>query len=99
MGRQIYDITGNVTRVAHTDGSDEGRVAWETIEDHAPTVESAKLLREHVTRKDPFRHVARVPLIVYEQALREGWADDEDKWREWLNDADNAAFRVWMGRV
>lgn len=95
---QIYDQHGNAIRVAHTDTSGE-RYVFETIEDHEPTIESAKVLREHVTSKDTFRHVARVPLTVYEKALREGWADDQDKWRRWLNDPDNAAFRVWEGQV
>ena len=97
MGK-IYDATGNAIRVAHTDEA-EGLLTFETIENHDHTIESAKALREHVTRKDMFRHVARVPMIVYEQAVREGWADDQDKWRLWLNDPDNAAFRVWEGRV
>ena len=96
---QIYDRNGNVVRVAHTDASDPSRLAWETIEDHEPTIESAKLLREYVTRQDTFRHVARVPLTVYEQALREGWADDEDAWEKWLNNPDNRDFRVWGGQV
>lgn len=43
------------------------------------------------------RHVARVPLTVYEQSIHEQW--DEDRWKKWLNDPDNAAFRVWQGRV
>lgn len=99
MGQKIYDVVGNVTRVAHSDASNPSVLAWETIEDHQPTIESAKQLREHVTRQDTFRHVARVPLTVYEQALREGWADDEAAWKRWLNDGQNAAFRVWEGKV
>jgi hypothetical protein len=95
---QIYDATRNVARVAHTDEV-EGKLTFETLEDHEPTIESAKALREHVTRRDPFRHVARVPLIVYEKALREGWADDEAAWKRWLNSSENRDFRVWEGTV
>jgi hypothetical protein len=38
-----------------------------------------------------------VPFFVWEQSEREGW--DEARWAQWLNDPDNAHFRVWRGRV
>ena len=38
-----------------------------------------------------------VPAFVWEQSVREEW--DEKRWADWLNDPDNAAFRVWRGRV
>lgn len=41
--------------------------------------------------------VARVPMTIYEQAFHEQW--DEAKWKDWLNDPDNKAFRIWPGRV
>lgn len=41
--------------------------------------------------------VARVPFTVWEQSEREGW--DDAKWASWLNDPDNAAWRVWKGRL
>jgi hypothetical protein len=94
----IYDQHGNAIRVAHTDRAD-GRMTFETIEDHEPTVESAKLLRENANPKAMMRHVARVPMVVYEQAMREGWAEDQAAWTRWLNDPDNKAFRVWEGTV
>jgi hypothetical protein len=43
------------------------------------------------------RHLARVPMTVYEQSIVEQW--DENRWKQWLNDPDNAYFRVWPGRV
>lgn len=43
------------------------------------------------------RVLARVPMTVYEQSLLEQW--DEADWKKWLNDPDNAAFRVWPGQV
>jgi hypothetical protein len=36
-------------------------------------------------------------MTVAEKAIRENW-DDSD-WKKWLNDPDNAAFRIWPGRV
>ena len=43
------------------------------------------------------RLVARVPMTVMEQSIHEQW--DESDWKRWLNDPDNAAFRVWTGAV
>lgn len=43
------------------------------------------------------KHLARVPMTVYEKSIIEQW--DEADWTKWLNDPDNAAFRVWPGRV
>lgn len=54
-----------------------------------------KALAEEQT--GPTKLLARVPMTVYEQSERELW-DDAD-WARWLNDPDNAAFRVWRGVV
>lgn len=43
------------------------------------------------------RHLARVPMTVYEQSIVEKW--DDKRWAQWLNDPDNSAFRVWRGQV
>lgn len=43
------------------------------------------------------RHVARVPMTIYEQSLLEQW--DEADWKKWLNDPQNQPFRIWQGRV
>jgi hypothetical protein len=49
-------------------------------------------------QKGSMKLIARgVPLFVYEQSEREQW--DQKRWAQWLNDPDNAAFRVWRGRV
>lgn len=60
-------------------------------------LESIKLDRENHKTGTTNKLVARVPLTVYEKSLVEQW--DEGDWKKWLNDPDNAAFRVWQGRV
>lgn len=45
-------------------------------------------------RKRTFRHVARVPLPIWEQAWREGWHNDNDAWKRWMKNPDNRAFLV-----
>ena len=48
-------------------------------------------------QKGAMKLVARVPVTIYEQSVREEW--DDAKWAQWLNDPDNRAFRVWEGTV
>jgi len=99
----VYDQFGGVTRVLHTDdptGNDFfSTFTTETVEDCEPIVESAKVLADNHKERGDLKHVARVPLTVVEQAMREGWYNDQAKWREWLNNPENRDFRVWKGRV
>jgi hypothetical protein len=44
-------------------------------------------------------YVAEIPMVIYQKAVREGWAEDKKKFKEWLNDPDNKMFRSWKGRV
>lgn len=99
--RVIYDHTGSVVRVLHTDNPADpfGDFAIETIEDVEPVVETAKVLADNHAERGDLKHVARVPVHVVEQAMREGWYNDTAAWRKWANDPDNKAFRVWKGRV
>lgn len=53
--------------------------------------------RELVPARQTNRVVARVPLTIYEQSVREGW--DEGDWKKFLNDPANEPFRIWRGRV
>lgn len=58
-----------------------------------------ELQQAHGTRGEIFRKVASVPVDVFEQACREGWVEDDDRWKRWLNDGENRDFRVYEGRV
>lgn len=97
----LYDQNGSVSRVLHTndDGDPFGDFAIETIEDVEPVIESAKILADEHAERGDLKHVARVPVTIVEQAMREGWYHDTEAWRRWANDPDNKAFRVWKGRV
>ena len=99
--KEIYDHTGSVVRVLHTndDGDPWGDFAIETIEDVEPAIESAKVLADNHAERGDMKHVARVPVTVVEKAMREGWFHDNAAWRKWLSDADNKKFRVWQGRL
>jgi|SRR4029079_7313664 hypothetical protein len=69
-----------------------------TEQDMTEIVEENKVMRELHPKKSTHRLIARgVPMTVAEKALREQW--DQKDWAKWLNDPDNAAFRIWPGRV
>lgn len=44
-------------------------------------------------------HVARIPMVVYQQWMIDGKLTDQAFLRKWLNDPSNAAFRTRPGVV
>lgn len=46
-----------------------------------------------------WHHVANIPLNIMWQLKQQGIWDDEQAMKKWLNDPDNAVFRVKPGRV
>lgn len=99
MGKYTYTSWGGaITRTLHTDPSDPGTLVQETsIELPDIFFERNRALGEDQKGHIHARLVARAPMTVYEQSIREDW--DEARWARWLNDPDNAAFRVWPGRL
>lgn len=93
----IYAKENGLTRraVNETDGS----FVLATEQDLEDVIEENKRLRENQTKKEHYRLVARVPVHVAEQAMREGWFHDDKMWARWLNDIDNRDHRVWEGKV
>ena len=96
--KTLYDQWGGIIRWIETaPGGDEMIVTTEQ--------DATRLLRANSRDADvdqsgrTFRLVARVPMPIIQQAIREGWHRDEKKWRAFLNDPDNRAFRVWPGKV
>jgi hypothetical protein len=64
--------------------------------------EKLKFATRHNTYKgdSQFSHrVARIPLIVVEQMMRDGVWNDPERMKAWLNDPANAAFRTTKGNV
>jgi len=97
-----------IKRVYRNDGAVKRTFIWEddqpeiirvyTEQDMTQTIENNKVMRELHPRYSTNKLVARgVPVSVAEKALREQW--DQRDWAKWLDDSDNAAFRVWTGRV
>lgn len=98
--RLVLSHRQGVSEVVHIDAEHPDHLIMETIQDCEPIIERAKVLSEMSPRKDEvFRHVGTMPQIVMERAMREGWWNDPDAIKRWLNDPDNRAFRSWKGRV
>ena len=101
--RMPYFDNGDVKReLLYSDHEETMRV--HTYQDLAPVKALAKDLREqhHVIghrKTENLTPVAEIPMVVYEQAVREGWDNDEAAWKRWMNDPQNAAFRITSGRV
>ena len=100
MERRSVERDGTITRTL-VSGDLHDDLVVHTEQDVGAILDHVHELREHTTHNPNglMRHAAKVPVTVYEQAVREGWVNDQDAWRAWLNDPDNKAFRVWKGRV
>lgn len=101
MGKPLvyYSAGGHARREIHVDPDNPYRFTQQTTivypDDFA---QRNRELGEMHNPKSHMKLVARgVPLFVWEQSEREQWTEKD--WAKWLNDPDNAAFRVWRGSV
>ena len=93
-----YRNDGTVKRTGIWDSDKPWEYTVQTTQDLTQAIENNKIMRELHPRRSTNKLIARgVPLAVAEEAMREQW--DEARWAKWLDDPDNAAFRVWQGRV
>ena len=81
-----------------TDSSNPGDITVFTEVVMDSVIENNKIMRELHPQRSTNKLVARgVPMVVYEQSVLEQW--DDARWNRWLNDPDNAVFRVWQGWI
>jgi len=78
---------------------DDGVYYIHTKQNVQPVIDGVKMLSETTTPGKDFRHVAEIPMVVVQKAMREGWFNDNAKIKQWLNDPDNGVFRTWKGKV
>jgi hypothetical protein len=76
----------------------------QTVQDAEPIVELNKARASHFDERtgykgDGFHQVASIPLVIYQQLVKDGITEDPKAFRKWLNDRDHAAFRTRPGRV
>ena len=94
-----HDATLGITNFFHYDAADD-TFTIEAVQDMEPLVETNKQAFNgpHGSWGDG-KVVARVPLIFYDQWMREGKHRDQSFLKRWLNDPDNSAFRVRPGVI
>jgi hypothetical protein len=96
--KRTYRDSDGVRRTSITDDEYPDRLVVYTEVDMTQAIENNKIVREQHPRRGTNKLLARaVPMTVYERSIVENW--DDDDWKRWLNDPDNAAFRIWPGRV
>lgn len=49
--------------------------------------------------KEAFNHVASIPIGLYFQLKKQGIVDDPARFKRWLNNSDNRAFRTKPGAI
>ena len=94
--RTVIDHKTGFTNEFITEG---GKDIFHTTQDVSPVIEHGKNIAENVKPGKDLRHVAEVPLVVYQKACREGWANDMNAWKRWLNNSENKVFRTWQGKL
>ena len=87
-----------VNEYQHIDPMRPDDLHIETVQDCQPILDYCKELRDGPVGKE-WRHVACVPNVFLDKAVKEGWFNDRDKWHDWLNDPDHKMFRTWPGRI
>jgi len=103
MKERLFDVDSpaNIAHVWHEDH--DGIVTMESKQDVDDIVADAKArfrcFDERTPWKGEFHHVARIPMTLVTQMMREGIWGDKDAMRKWLNDPDNSVFRTRPGRV
>lgn len=93
----VYRNSDGVRRTSVEDSEKPGVLRVYTEVEMDEVLEGIKRDRENQRAGSTNKLLARVPLTIYEKSVHEQW--DEADWKKWLNDPDNAAFRVWQGQV
>lgn len=70
----------------------------EYLED-VPLASAAAQREINEGRRDDMMPVIVIPNSVKAAALRDGWYNDDEKWRRWANDIDNRRLRITDGRL
>jgi hypothetical protein len=92
----LFEKYGGYEVICHHDPS-ESRLVFEERSDDSDIAEAAKILSDKPPGKE-FRHLARIPMSVLNEAARDGWLHDKAAWKKWYMNPDNRDFRVHAGR-
>ncbi len=91
----LLDLRQNAKDIFATE--DENNI-YHTQQNVQPVLDLCKNMSYLKPGKE-FRHVAEIPMVIYQKMVREGSANDKQALRKWLNDPDNKLFRTWKGKI
>lgn len=92
------ETLGKRTWMRYNPATDEIEIMEEWFNE-VPLIQAAQQRELYDGAKTDFKPLAVVPKSEQSRAIREGWVNDDDAWRRWMNDSDNAYLRVTRGRV
>lgn len=110
MKRVLHDDLNPYQRT-HIETNDLGEIAVTHVEDVGDLLDANKALAthngKHIGRnKDEWRHLARIPMSVYMELMRQKVISDDGHsvvdqkaLRRWLNDPENRYFRTSEGKA
>lgn len=93
-------------QIVHADG--DGGIIIETKQDVTEILESNNLIREadkaRLGHLNELHHVARIPFTVIDDLNKKGIMKgfgivDEPAFAQWLNNPDNAQWKVYRGTI
>ena len=95
--QRVYRDADGVRRTLIWDDEDPDAVTVRTEQDVEPILDSVERDRAIMRHDGVNKLLARIPVAIYERAVREQW--DEGDWGKWLNSSEAAPFRIWRGYV
>lgn len=95
--RTVYHCADGVRRSIVTDTLDPGKFVVHVEQEMDEILAGIERDRELHRPRGDIKHVARVPVEVFEMMVNQGWGPDDE--RKWLNSSDAAHLRIWRGRV
>ena len=95
---RIYKDSDGIRRTSIWDDEDPNQVTVKTEQNVAPILDGIARDRETMVHGDN-KLAARLPLTVYEDLVHRGIADDEAKFKAWLNSSEASPWRIWQGRM
>jgi hypothetical protein len=95
-----HDAEAQSTELFHFDES-TGKAVIENRQNVESLIETNKAIRNESAghRFGDGKRVASIPMNVYMDLMQRGILADRKKFKAWLNDPDNEAWRVFPGRV
>lgn len=96
--KELMTAFGDFREWYEVDSDDPRKAIVHTAEDCSCALLRAKVFSEEPPHPD-MRHAAVIPMHVLDKAFREGWVNDDKKWRDWANDSANEHLRTWKGRL